>query len=251
MDEALNNLDAVKSKTAQCKVCRLAPEIRDQIHGLHFGKGLSLRAIARKVNSEYLTEGRVGLNSSNLFNHFRHVPQEALALYEPPAQAKASEPYPIEPLPADVIRNKAQLFQEQVAIHSDLKKRLEKSKAKLDLNPDSDEDKGLFGHLAIAKEMRMSIELLDHLLNPHAVMNATANFIERKAIKSLENLGREMARLRSEVLALTPKEAEASLDAAFKDLALRVARFEREDVTTFQEELRRTTFGLPMMKPQD
>ena len=238
----------MKAKTVNCKACSLPPEIQSQIHELRFGKGISLRAIALKINKDFLGKGQTEINPQNLFNHFRHVPQEALAIYQPPAQTPPPEPCAVEPLPASIIRDKTRLFEEQGEIHSDLRKRFQKSQSKLDLNPD--EDKGIFTHLAIAKEMRMGIEQLDHLLNPYALMDATAEFIQRKAINSLENFGREMARLRGEVLSMTGEGAEAILDAAFKDLALRVARFEREDVMVFQDDLRRT-FGLPGIRPQD
>ena len=227
----------MKGKTKNCKVCALPPEVQGLIHELRLGNDLSLRAIARKINSEYLGDGQVGLNSSNLFSHFKHMPLEAVTLYSNPSPPDSPAIIPVS-IPTDLPKDRVNLYAKEVRVLEDLERKFEQLQSKIDLV--SEEDKRFSAYIGVAQEIRRAVETLNHIQNPLGLVEGlSVNFMERKTTRSLQNLQKELSNFLNKIIPHLWKEKEPELTQALREMLYRIAQFEEQEATIFQTDLKR------------
>jgi len=229
-----------------CKVCRLLPEVQDEIYRLKHEVGMSLRDICRIIARDYPGGGGADLNSTN---HFKHTPEES----RPRAKAPASNPQnlpvlasPPAPAPAPQVtfpdQDRAALHRWQMDVLGDLRKKFEHVREKVDLL--SDENKGTSAYINLAREIRMAIETLANLEDPaELISNVSEKFIMQKSIQTQEFFGRELPVFRQRVLRLIQPGREIELDECLRDLVFQYQDFERGNVGNLRVGLRRE-FGL-------
>jgi len=234
-----------------CKVCRLLPEVRDEIHRLKFQVGMSLRDICHIIARDYPGGGGADLNSTNIHNHFKHTPEEA----RPRAEAPASNPQnlpvlasPPAPAPAPQVtfpdQDRAALHHWEMDVLGDLRRKFDQVREKVELL--SDENKGVSAYINLAREIRMAIETLANLEDPADLIgNVSEKFIQKKSVQTQEFLGREFPAFRQRILGLIQPGREVELDDSFRELVFRIQGFERENVGNLRTELRRA-FGLDL-----
>ena len=227
----------VKAKNKNCKVCALPPEVQGLIHKLKLENQLSLRSIARKINSEYLGDGQVGLNSSNLFSHFKHMPLEAITLYSNPSPPDSPAILPV-PIPTDLPKDRVNLYEKEVRVLEDLERKFEQLQSRIDLV--SEEDRRFGPYINLAQEIRRSVETLNHIANPLGLVEGISiNFMERKTTRSLQNLQKELTNFLNKIIPHLWKEKEPELTQALREMLYRIAQNEEQEAMLFQTDLKR------------